>query len=161
MTRIRRAARPVLLAAAVLALPTLSYAQSAIAGTVKDTSGAVLPGVTVEATSPVLIEKVRSVTTNDQGQFTIVDLRPGVYSVRFMLTGFNTFVRDGLELPTDFTATINAELRVGVLEETVTVTGESPVVDVSSTARVTVLTREALDALPTGRSMHAMAQLIT
>ena len=161
MTSLRRPARSALLTLAVLALPTLSYAQSAIAGTVKDTSGAVLPGVTVEASSPVLIEKVRAVTTNDQGQFTIVDLRPGVYAVRFMLTGFNTFVRDGLELPTDFTATINAELRVGVLEETVTVTGESPVVDVSSTARVTVLTREALDALPTGRSMHAMAQLIT
>src|SRR5687768_17265292 len=103
MTRSPRLALPVFLAlAVVVALPTLAHAQSAIAGTVKDTSGAVLPGVTVEAMSPVLIEKVRTVTTNDQGQFTIVDLRPGVYTVRFTLAGFNAFVRDGLELPTDF-----------------------------------------------------------
>ena len=162
MTRSPRLATPVLLAFACLfALPALAHAQSAIAGTVKDTSGAVLPGVTVEAMSPVLIEKVRTVTTNEQGQFTIVDLRPGTYSVRFTLSGFNAFVREGLELPTDFTATINVELRVGILEETVTVTGESPVVDVSSTARVQVLTREALDALPTGRSIFAMGQLVT
>lgn len=154
--------RSVLLAmACVVALPTLARAQSAIAGTVKDTSGAVLPGVVVEAASPVLIEKVRTAITNEQGQFTIVDLRPGVYSVTFTLTGFNTFKREGLELPTDFTATINAEMRVGVLEETVTVTGESPVVDVSSTARVQVLSREVLDAIPTGRSIYGMSQLIT
>jgi hypothetical protein len=145
----------------VTALPTVAMAQSAIAGTVRDTSGAVLPGVTVEAASPVLIEKVRTVVSNDQGQYTIVDLRPGVYTVTFTLTGFNTFVRQGLELPTDFTATINAEMRVGTLEETVTVTGESPVVDVSSTARVQVLSREVLDAIPTGRSVFAMGQLIT
>jgi hypothetical protein len=145
----------------VLAFPAIALAQSAIAGTVRDSSGGVLPGVTVEAMSPVLIEKVRTVTTNEQGQFTIVDLRPGVYTVRFTLTGFNAFVREGLELPTDFTATINAELRVGILEETVTVTGESPVVDVSSTSRVQVLSREALDALPTGRSIFAMGQLVT
>jgi hypothetical protein len=138
-----------------------AFAQSAITGTVKDTSGAVLPGVTVEASSPVLIEKIRTVVTGDQGQFTIVDLRPGVYRVTFTLAGFNTLVRDQLELPTDFTATINAELRVGALEESITVTGESPVVDVSSTARVQVLTREALDALPTGRSIYSMAQLVT
>ena len=144
-----------------LLVPAAALAQSAIAGTVKDSSGAVLPGVTVEAASPMLIEKVRTVVTNDQGQFTIVDLRPGVYNVTFTLAGFNTYLRQGLELPTDFTATINAELRVGALEESVTVTGESPVVDVSSTARVQVLTREALDALPSGRSMHAMAQLVT
>jgi hypothetical protein len=160
MTRALCTARAALLTLACVAIPTVSFAQSAIAGTVKDTSGAVLPGVTVEAASPVLIEKVRSVTTNDQGQFTIVDLRPGTYSVKFTLPGFNTYVRDGLELPTDFTATINVELRVGVLEETVTVTGESPVVDVSSTSRVQVLTREALDALPTGRSIYSMAQLV-
>lgn len=146
--------------AALLALPALARAQSAIAGTVRDTSGAVLPGVTVEAMSPVLIEKVRSVVTNEQGQFTIVDLRPGTYAVRFTLAGFNTYVREGLELPTDFTATIDAQLRVGMLEETITVTGESPIVDVSSTARVQVLNRQALDALPTGRSIYSMAQLV-
>jgi hypothetical protein len=152
---------PALAALALVAFfPTLARAQSAIAGTVRDASGAVLPGVTVEASSPVLIEKIRTVTTNERGQFTIVDLRPGLYRVTFTLTGFNTFIRDGLELPTDFTATINVEMRIGVLEETVTVTGESPVVDVASTARVQVLDREALDALPTGRSIYSMAQLV-
>jgi hypothetical protein len=161
MTRtFSRAASFFVVLACGAAVPSIAYAQSAIAGTVRDASGAVLPGVTVEASSPVLIEKVRVVTTNDQGQFTIVDLRPGVYRVTFTLTGFNTFVRDGLELPTDFTATINAEMRIGVLEETITVTGESPVVDVASTARVQVLDREALDALPTGRSIYSMAQLV-
>ncbi len=144
----------------VAALPSLLHAQSAITGVVKDTSGAVLPGVTVEASSDVLIEKVRTVTTDGGGQYRIIDLRPGVYKVTFTLPGFNTFAREGLELPTDFTATINAEMRVGVLEETVTVTGESPIVDVSSTARVQVLDRTALDALPTGRSIFSMAQLV-
>ncbi len=159
--RWKRAASAVLAIACIAILPAAALAQSAIAGTVKDTSGAVLPGVTVEAASPVLIEKVRAVATNDQGQFTIVDLRPGVYTVTFTLTGFNTFKREGLELPTDFTATINAEMRVGVLEETITVTGESPLVDVSSTARVQVLSREVLDTIPTGRSIYGMSQLIT
>jgi hypothetical protein len=160
MTRAWCTARAALLTLACVAVPTVSLAQSAIAGTVKDTSGAVLPGVTVEASSPVLIEKVRSVVTNEQGQFTIVDLRPGTYAVKFTLPGFNTYVRDGLELPADFTATINAEMKVGALEETITVTGESPVVDVSSTARVQVLNREMLDAIPTGRSIYGMSQLI-
>ena len=159
MTR-SRIASSALLMIACLVFPAIASAQSIITGTVKDISGGVLPGVTVEAASPVLIERIRTALTNDQGQFTIVDLRPGVYSVRFTLPGFNAFVREGLELPADFTATINVELRVGVLEETVTVTGESPIVDVSSTARVQVLTREALDALPTGRSIYSMAQLV-
>lgn len=143
------------------AVPATVRAQSAISGTVKDTSGAVLPGVTVEAASPVLIERVRTAVANAQGQYTIVDLRPGTYKVTFTLPGFNTFVRDGVELPANFTATINAELKVGTLEETVTVTGESPVVDVSSTARVEVMSREVLDAIPTGRSIFSMAQLVT
>jgi hypothetical protein len=140
--------------------PESASAQSSIAGTVRDASGAVLPGVSVEATSPVLIERIRTAMTNERGQFTIVDLRPGTYKVTFTLSGFNTFIRDGIELPTDFTATLNVEMRIGVLEESVTVTGESPVVDVASTARVQVLDREALDALPTGRSIYSMAQLV-
>jgi hypothetical protein len=161
MTRACSRFAPALLAlACVTAFPSVARAQSAIAGTVRDGSGAVLPGVIVEASSPVLIEKVRTVLTNERGQFTIVDLRPGIYRVTFTLSGFNTFIRDGLELPTDFTATINAEMRIGVLEESVTVTGESPVVDVASTARVQVLDRDALDALPTGRSIFSMGQLV-
>jgi hypothetical protein len=145
----------------LLALPISARAQSAIAGTVKDTSGAVLPGVTVEAASPVLIEKTRTVVTGGQGQYTITDLRPGVYTVTFTLTGFNTLSRQGIDLPTNFTSTINVEMRVGTLEENVTVTGESPVVDVSSTSRVQVMSREVLDSLPTGRSIFSMGQLVT
>ena len=144
-----------------LALPAVARAQSAIVGTVKDTSGAILPGVTVEAASPVLIEKTRSVVTNGQGQYTITDLRPGQYRVTFTLAGFNTLVRQAIDLPTNFTSTINVELRVGTLEENVTVTGASPVVDVSSTSKVQVMSRETLDALPTGRSIFSMGQLVT
>ena len=95
--------------------PATAWAQSAIAGVVKDSSGAVMPGVTIEVASPALIEKVRSVVSDGQGQYKIVDLRPGVYSVTFTLPGFNTVKRDGVELPTNFTATINADLRVGAL----------------------------------------------
>lgn len=144
----------------LVALPTAVLAQSAIAGVVKDGSGAVLPGVTVEATSDVLIEKTRSVVTNGQGQYTIVDLRPGAYSLSFTLPGFSVFKRDGIELPTNFTATINAEMKVGALEESVTVSGQSPVVDVQSTARTTVLSRDVLDSIPTGRTIQGVGQLV-
>ena len=125
-------------------VPAVASAQSAIAGVVKDTTGAVMPGVTVEAASPVLIEKVRSVVSDSQGQYKIVDLRPGVYSVTFMLPGFNTVKRDAIELPSNFTATINADLRVGGVEETITVSGQSPVVDVQNAVQQTVLTRQVL-----------------
>src|SRR5688500_16355272 len=110
-------------------IPSLAYAQASIAGVVRDTSGAVLPGVTVEASSPALIEKVRTVTTDDSGQYRIENLRPGVYTVTFGLTGFGTVRREAIELSGTFVATINADMRVGALEETVTVTGASPVVD--------------------------------
>ncbi len=96
-----------------LALTSSAVAQSAISGVVRDTSGAVMPGVTVEAASPVLIEKVRTAVTDEQGRYTIIDLRPGVYTVTFTLSGFNTYRQEGLELPANFTATINAEMRVG------------------------------------------------
>ena len=141
-------------------MPALAAAQSAIIGVVRDTSGAVLPGVTVEAASDVLIERVRSVVTDDQGAYRIVDLRPGTYTLTFSLTGFNSFRRDSLALPAEFTATINAEMRIGAIEESITVTGESPVVDTTSAARTRVLDREAMDAIPTGRSIQGMAQLI-
>jgi hypothetical protein len=96
---------------------------------VKDASGAVLPGVTVEAASPALIEKVRSVVTDDSGQYRIVNLQPGTYSVTFTLAGFNVVKREGIELTGSFNAAVNADLRVGGIEETITVTGESPIVD--------------------------------
>ena len=118
-------------ALALLSLfPSLAAAQSTIAGVVKDTSGAVLPGVTVEAASPVLIERSRSVVTDGDGRYSIVSLRPGTYEITFTLTGFSTFKRDGIIVPADTTVPVNVELRVGSLQETVTVSGESPVVDV-------------------------------
>ena len=131
----------------------------AIAGTVRDATGGVLPGVTVEAASPALIEKTRAATTDDQGNFKIVDLRPGVYTVTFTLPGFATVRRESLELTTGFTATLNTELRVGSLEETVTVTGASPVVDVQNVQQRTVFTKEVQEALPLGRTVAEYAPL--
>jgi hypothetical protein len=140
--------------------PVAAFAQASIAGTVKDASGAVLPGVTVEATSPALIEKVRTATTDGAGQYTIENLRPGAYDVTFTLPGFSTVKREGIELTGSFVATINIELRVGALEETITVTGETPVVDVQSVARQRVLSAETIDALPVNRMPAFIASLI-
>src|SRR5688572_14802133 len=122
--------RATVMSVAVLAVlivaPSSALAQAVIAGVVTDASGAVLPGVTVEATSPALIEKLRSVVTDGAGQYRIEDLRPGTYAVVFSLTGFSQVRREGVELTGSFTATIDANLRVGSLEETITVTAESP-----------------------------------
>jgi hypothetical protein len=147
--------------AGLVAMPSLAHAQSAIAGIVRDTSGAVLPGVTVEAASPALIEKTKAVTTDGQGRYNIVDLRPGVYSVTFSLEGFSTVKRDGIELPANFTATINGDLKVGSLEETITVSGASPVVDTSTAVQQQVLSRAVLDAVPTGRSVPSLGAMLT
>ena len=147
-------------AAIVFLLPLTAFAQSTFAGVVRDSSGAVLPGVTVEATSPVLIERVRSAVTDDQGRYTIVDLRPGTYKLTFTLTGFTTFVRDGVELPSNVSVPINAELRVGAIEESVTVTGQSPLVDVQNAQRTQVVAREVLDALPTTRNMQSVGSIV-
>ena len=141
--------------------PAAAHAQSTFTGVVKDTSGAVLPGVTVEAASPVLIEKMRSAVTDSTGSYRIVDLRPGVYTLTFTLTGFSIVKREAIELPANFTMTINGEMKVGALEETLTVTGASPTVDVQSTTKAQVLNRDALDAIPTGRTIQGMGQLIT
>src|SRR5213594_3790260 len=144
-----------------LVLPTLASAQgSGIAGVVRDTTGGVLPGVTVEAASPALIEKVRTVVTDDQGLYRIVDLRPGIYGVTFTLPGFTVVKREGIELTGNFTATVNAELRVGGLEETVTVSGQSPVVDVQNVVQQRVMSRELLEALPTAKSIQSMTAFI-
>ncbi len=137
-----------------------AWAQSAISGAARDTSGAVMPGVSVEAASPVLIEKVRVAVTDDQGRFTIIDLRPGIYTVTFALQGFNTYRQEGLELPANFTATVNAEMRVGALEESVTVTGAAPLVDVQNTQRSVVMNRELMDSVPTARNYSGMAALM-
>jgi hypothetical protein len=144
-----------------LALPAVAFAQSSFTGTVKDTSGAVLPGVTVEAASPVLIEGSKSDITDANGQYRLVDLRPGVYTLTYTLPGFKTTRQEKVELRADFTGTMNATLEVGALEEAITVTGASPTVDVSSNAKVEVMTAEILEQVPTGRSIQALAQLVS
>jgi hypothetical protein len=135
-------------------------AQASITGVVRDASGAVLPGVTVEATSAALIEKVRTVTTDGGGQYRLVDLPNGVYAVSFALTGFSTVRREGIELAGAFTATVNVDLRVGSLEETITVTGESPIVDVQSSRRQQVLDDAVIAAVPTARTYHGLFTLV-
>ena len=147
---------------AVLLIPTDASAQqrASIVGVVTDTSGAVLPGATVEASSDVLIERVRSVVTDGSGRYTIIDLRPGTYVVTFGLEGFTKVRREGIELTGSFAAQVNASLGVGTLQETVTVTGASPVVDVQSTQNQSVLNREVLDVLPAARSIQGGAGLV-
>jgi hypothetical protein len=142
----------VVLALGVLLSGPVAWAQtsSGIAGLAHDTTGAVLPGVTVEAASPALIEKVRTVVTDAVGRYNIVDLRPGTYTVTFTLPGFSTFKREGIELTTGFTATVNGEMRVGSLEETVTVTGATPTVDVQNVRTQQVLRTETMNQLPSG-----------
>src|SRR2546423_455289 len=134
----------------VTAFPAMAFAQAQIAGVVKDSSGAVLPGVTVEAASPALIEKTRTAITDGTGQYRIESLRPGTYSVTFSLTGFNSVKRDGIELAGSFTASVNADMKVGALEETVTVTGEAPLVDVQSATKQRVMNHDVIDSVPVG-----------
>jgi hypothetical protein len=138
-----------------------TFAQGTIAGVVKDATGAVLPGVTVEAASPVLIEKTRTAVTDTQGLYQIVDLRPGSYTVTFALVGFATIKREGVEVTASFTATINADLRVGSIEESVTVSGEAPTVDVRNVVLGKVVGRDVIDTIPTGnRSFQHIGVLI-
>jgi len=157
-----RALGRVLVVVAVLAAlrPLTVSAQSAFSGVVKDPSGGVLPGVTVEVASPVLIEKTRAVVTDEQGRYTIVDLRPGTYKMTFALPGFSTFVRDGVELESNVTVPINAELHVGAIEESVTVTGQTPLVDVANAQKTQVVARDVLDALPTTRNMQSVGSIV-
>jgi hypothetical protein len=136
-----------------------AWAQSGISGVVRDTSGAVLPGVTVEAASPALIEKVRTATTDGGGAYTIIDLRPGEYSVTFSLPGFSTVRRDGISLPASFTATVNADMTVGAVEETITVSGAAPLVDVTNVSTSRVLSSEIIDAIPASRTPQGYAAL--
>jgi hypothetical protein len=143
------------------ALPGIAFGQAEsgnIVGVVRDASGAVIPGVEVEAASPALIERVRTTVSDEQGRYRIVDLRPGPYTVTFTLPGFSTLKREGIELTTGFTATVNAELKVGGLEETVTVSEEAPLVDVQNIQQQVTLTNVTLEALPTPKRP---AQLIT
>jgi hypothetical protein len=157
----RTFARFIFAAALVALLPAAASAQtSAIGGTVKDSSGAVLPGVTVEASSPALIERVRSAVTDGSGVYLITTLRPGTYTMTFTLPGFSVVKRENVELTSDFTATINADLKIGAVAETITVSAESPVVDTQSITTRTVMTRDVLDAIPTGRNIQAVGIMI-
>jgi len=119
-----------------------------ITGTVRDESQAVLPGVTVEASSPALIEKVRNTVSDGEGRYNFVDLVPGTYTVTFTLPGFKTFVRDGVAINAGFTATVNGDMSVGGIEESITVSGAAPVVDTQNVRRQTTATRDLLDGLP-------------
>jgi hypothetical protein len=142
------------------ATASIAQAQGTLAGVVRDATGAVLAGVTVEAASPALIEKVRTTVTDNSGQYRIVDLRGGVYTVTFTLSGFTTVKREGVQLAGEAIVTVNGDMRVGELTETITVSGESPVVDLQSTTRQQVLTRDVIDRLPTGRNYASLGFLL-
>jgi hypothetical protein len=140
-------------------IPALAHAQAQIVGQVRDESGGVLPGVTVEATSPVMIEKVRTVVTDDQGRYRIEALRPGSYRLAFTLTGFSTVVRENIEVPSEVVVTINADMKVGALEETITVSGQAAQVDVQQASRTQVITRDIIDTLPVSRNVMSIGVL--
>ncbi len=156
----RGLSKAVLILTAAVLLPSLAFAQGTLTGTVRDQSGGVLPGVTVEASSPVLIEKVRTAVADGSGQYRITGLNPGTYSLTFTLSGFNIVKREGIELSGTATLTIPVEMRVGALEETVTVTGETPVVDVQSTQRETVLSADVVAAIPGNRSVGTLLNAV-
>jgi hypothetical protein len=146
--------------ALVASAPMAAFAQATLSGLVRDTSGAVLPGVTVEASSPVLIEKVRAGITDGTGRYTIPDLRPGIYRLSFSLTGFKTVVRDGVELSGTAVLTVNADLEVGGVQETITVSGLTPAVDLQSTTRQAVMDQEIVSAVPSSRTPFTVGVLI-
>jgi hypothetical protein len=152
------------MAVCLLLISTVTLAQgtgaAGIAGTVKDASGAVLPGVTVEAASPALIEKVRTTVTDGRGEYRILQLRPGTYNVTFTLTGFSTFKREGIELGPNFTASVNVELKIGGLEETVTVSGQSPLVDIHNTTQQATVSKTVLEIMPNSKSTFSFTALM-
>ena len=163
MTRTSRVGMVMTVVGFALLLPAAASAQQAsasgIAGIVRDTSGAVLPGVTVEASSPALIEKTRTTVTDNDGRYNIVDLRPGTYAVTFTLSGFNALKREGIELKSGFTAPLNIDMQVGALTETITVTGESPLVDTRNARKQTVISADLLNVLPS--SVKNLNNLVT
>jgi hypothetical protein len=149
----------VAIAAVLVLLPSLAFAQATLTGTVRDASGGVLPGVTVEAASPALIEKTKSGVTDSSGQYRIVDLRPGTYSLTFTLTGFNVVKRENIQLAGSQVLTIAVDMNVGNLQETITVTGETPVVDVQSARKEVVLDSELINAIPATRAAGALLNI--
>jgi hypothetical protein len=161
MTKVRVLVGVVALAVLLSAPPASAQQASGIAGVVKDVSGGVLPGVTVEASSPALIEKTRTVLSDNDGRYNIVGLVPGTYAVSFTLPGFSTQVRDGIELTAGFTAAVNADLQVGTLEDTITVSGVSPLVDTQNVRKQTVVSAELLDVLPTSTKSQNLVITLT
>src|SRR5690242_18376085 len=145
-----------LITLAVLLLPSTVFAQASLTGTVRDASGGVLPGVTVEAASPALIEKVRTAVTDGSGQYRIVDLQPRNYALTFTLPGFNVVKRENIQLTGNQTLTIPIEMRVGGLEEAITVTGETPVVDVQNATKQLVMSDELISTIPATRAAGAL-----
>src|SRR5436190_1440362 len=158
-----RACFGLLLTLLVLSLPSAAGAQvlGTVAGNAKDASGAVLPGVTVEVSSPALIERVRTAVTDGSGQYRILNLPPGTYSVSFTLPGFSTVKREGLEVSVNFTSTVDAEMKVGSVEETITVTGESPIVDIQSATLTRTASAQAFKEIPSSGSWTSMAAVMS
>src|SRR5712691_9217540 len=156
----RRLSGPLLLLGCFVLIPTLARAQATLAGVVRDSSEAVLPGVTVEVASPVLIEKTRSAVTDGTGQYRLTQLPPGTYSMTFTLSGFTPVKREGVEVTGAGVIPINIALRVGTVAETITVTGETPVVDTQSARRQSVLSNEIINTLPATRSYGALLAAI-
>ena len=148
----QRVVKVVAALAALVLLPGVVFAQATIAGVIRDASAAVLPGVSVEAASPVLIEKTRTVVSDGTGQYRITDVPPGTYVLTFSLTGFTTMKREGLAVSGSGVVTANADLRVATVQETVTVTAASPIVDTQSVRREVVLNNETLSTLPATRT---------
>ena len=148
-----------LVLAILLLLPAAAGAQQ-IGGTVTDTTGGVLPGVTVEARSDALIEGVRSAVTDGNGQYLIVALAVGSYDITFSLPGFGTVLREGVELSSGFTANIDIQLGVGDIAETITVSGATPVVDIQNVEQRAIMDREVIDSIPTGKSFQSYALLV-
>ena len=148
------------IAVVVCLLPAAAFAQGSIAGVVRDASGGVLPGVSVEASSPALIEKVRTAVTDNAGQYRIEDLRPGTYVVTFSLSGFGTVRREDIVLTGSFAAPVSVELKVGALAETITVSGETPVIDVINARQQSILDNDTIAAIPTARLYHSLVALV-
>ena len=155
----KRSGVGVAMLADVLFTPITTTAQS-LGGTVTDTTGGILPGVTIEARSPALIEQVRTTVSDGSGQYLIIDLAAGTYTVTFSLPGFSTFIREGIETAGTGTANVDGQLQVGSVEETITVTGNTPVVDIQNVRQQAVMTREVVDTIPTGKCFNNLGVLV-
>src|SRR2546428_432250 len=143
----------------VVACPQPASARSAISGVVRDSSGAVMAGVSVEAASEALIERSRTVATSGDGRYTIVDLRPGLYTMSFTLQGFST-VKQQVTVPSNVSVPVDAELKVGSVGETVTVEATVATVDVDNVAHPQVLSRADMDAIPSARNMQSLGSYV-